>query len=67
MRSHTDGSYCAASDSRVHVGLGEAAAIDGLSVIWPDGEVETFGPQPVDGVLTLRQGTAVRPGSDQGS
>ena len=34
---HTDGSYLAANDPRVHLGLGSHKYIDEVVVTWPDG------------------------------
>jgi len=39
---HTDGSYLSASDVRVHVGLGRAAAAQTVSIKWPSGQRDTF-------------------------
>ena len=50
-------SYCAANDPAVHFGLGQRAAVDSVSVRWPDGTVEEFGPVEVDRVVELRRGT----------
>lgn len=55
-RAHTDGSYLSASDPRVHVGLGEIGAIDGVIVEWRRGERERFPATPIDRLVTLRQG-----------
>ena len=52
-------SYLAASDPRVHVGLGTATTVDSVDVTWPGGQVERFGPFGVDAVVTLTQGTGV--------
>ncbi|MEE2907930.1 MAG: CRTAC1 family protein [Planctomycetota bacterium] len=51
----TDGSYCAANDPRIHVGLGSAQTVDDVSVTWPDGTQQSFGPQPVNTILELRR------------
>jgi hypothetical protein len=53
----TDGSYLSASDLRLHVGLGEASAVDGVTVRWPDGEAERWTGLQADRVVTLRRGT----------
>lgn len=37
-------SYLAGNDPRVHVGLGATDGIDRVTVTWPDGARETFGP-----------------------
>ncbi|MHC4948772.1 MAG: CRTAC1 family protein [Planctomycetota bacterium] len=49
-------SYCAASDARVHFGLGDADTVDEVTVRWPGGPVETFGPFPAGAVHILRRG-----------
>ncbi|MEM7351684.1 MAG: CRTAC1 family protein [Acidobacteriota bacterium] len=56
-RVRTDGSYCSASDPRLLVGLGTAASIEHLEVIWPGGVREVFEPPVrVDQYLTLVRG-----------
>lgn len=50
-------SYCSSNDPRVHVGLGDASAVDGVTVLWPDGTVERFGALAADEEHTLVQGT----------
>jgi enediyne biosynthesis protein E4 len=62
-RAATDGSYAAASDPRLLVGLGEAAPgslgsnIMEVRVVWPDGKAEVFPPPPLRTYTTLVQGT----------
>ena len=56
-RVRTDGSYVSANDPRVLVGLGRAAAVDRVRVVWPDGGVEEWGDVAVDRWTTLTQGT----------
>ena len=53
---HTDGSYCAASDPRVHFGIGAIDTVDEVEVLWPDGRRERFGSQPVNRISVLRSG-----------
>ncbi len=50
-------SYCAASDPRVHLGLGPIEGVDEVVVRWPDGSQERFGPLAADEAHELRQGT----------
>ncbi len=59
-RCHTDGSYCAASDSRVHFGLGKDGAIDAVEVRWTDGAKERWNAPKSDGDLSLKQGTGLK-------
>jgi hypothetical protein len=56
-RVRTDGSYVSANDPRVLVGLGRAAAVDRVRVVWPDGGLEEWGDIAVDRWTTLTQGT----------
>jgi hypothetical protein len=57
-RTHSDGSYCSASDPRVLVGLGSDPRITGIKVLWPDGRTELWPAVSVDRYVTLREGTA---------
>jgi hypothetical protein len=50
-------SYLAASDPRVHVGLGAETTVPRVVVCWVDGEREAFGPLAADRVHELRRGT----------
>jgi len=56
-RARADGSYASASDPRVLVGLGNAATVRQVRVMWPSGRVETWTDIPVDRWLTLKEGT----------
>ena len=49
-------SYCSSNDPRVHFGLGATDTIDDVTVAWPDGSRESFGPQKVDSIHKLRAG-----------
>jgi len=49
-------SYCAANDPRVHVGLGDAGAVEDVTVRWVDGHVESFGPRDAGRVWELSRG-----------
>ncbi len=49
--------YCSSQDPRVHVGLGVANGVDRVTVRWPSGSEEIFGPYPAGGVVTLQQGS----------
>jgi len=50
-------SYQAASDARVHVGLGSQRSVDAVLVTWPDGSREEFGPLDVGAVHRLQRGS----------
>jgi hypothetical protein len=60
-RVHTDSSYLAANDVRVHFGLGEKPEVGAVLVHWPDGARELFDKVPADRITTLRQGTGRQP------
>jgi hypothetical protein len=49
-------SYLCSGDPRVHFGLGAADRVEGITVHWPDGRVETFPGGGVDRLLELRRG-----------
>jgi hypothetical protein len=53
--------YLASHDPRVHVGLGAAEGLGGVTVRWVDGERERFGPFPAGAVHTLRRGEGRAP------
>ena len=53
----TGGSYCAAGDPRVHVGLGAETVVREVAVEWPaGGPAELFGDFEADRFVTLRRG-----------
>ena len=56
-RARADGSYASANDPRVLVGLGEAATVPRVRVIWPSGREEEWTDIAVDRWLTLTEGT----------
>jgi hypothetical protein len=59
-RVRTDGSYLSASDTRVHVGLGDHPKISGVVVHWPSGDREQFSvPESVKSI-TLQRGAGKR-------
>jgi hypothetical protein len=54
-------SYLVTHDPRVHFGLGQAAVVDAIRVLWPDGSEETFAGGPADRHLVLRKGGGQTP------
>ncbi|MBT8485496.1 MAG: VCBS repeat-containing protein [Phycisphaerae bacterium] len=48
-------SYCSSRDPRVHFGLGAARTAD-VTIAWPSGRVDDFGPLAADRVHVLREG-----------
>jgi hypothetical protein len=50
-------SYLAANDPRVHVGLGDLATVDRITVRWLDGTGEQFGPFEADRIVEIRRGS----------
>ena len=59
-RARADGSYASANDPRVLVGLGEAATVSRIRVVWPSGPVEDWTDITVDRWMTLREGSGQR-------
>ncbi|MEM8626712.1 MAG: CRTAC1 family protein, partial [Pseudomonadota bacterium] len=56
-RSRTDGSYAAANDPRVVMGLGTDTSARDIRVLWPDGTSEQFNALKPGRYHILRQGT----------
>jgi hypothetical protein len=54
--ARTDGSYMSASDPRLHFGLGRAAAIRGIGVVWPRSGPELYPETRVNARVVLREG-----------
>ena len=50
------GSYLAASDPRLHFGLGTASRADRIEVRWPSGKVDTLTNVAADRVVTITEG-----------
>jgi hypothetical protein len=47
--------YLSANDPRVHFGLGTAAKIDRLTIVWPSGIKQVVMNPPVDRVITVEE------------
>jgi hypothetical protein len=54
-------SYLSSHDPRAHFGVGEAATIDTIDILWPDGTHELFPGGPVDRAIELRRGEGKSP------
>jgi hypothetical protein len=50
------GSYYSQNDLRLHAGLGAAARIDAMTVVWPSGLTQKWRDVPVKRILTLTEG-----------
>ena len=48
-------SYLASNDPALHFGLGAAANVDSIEVLWPDGTKETFSGGAADRLMVLRK------------
>ncbi|MFG0317383.1 MAG: ASPIC/UnbV domain-containing protein, partial [Planctomycetota bacterium JB042] len=56
--------YLSASDPTVHFGLGDSdAPVEEVTVTWPDGAVERYGPFEVDRVHGIEEGRNGRRGT----
>ena len=61
-RARADGSYASANDPRVLVGLGDAATVRRVVVVWPSGHQEEWTDVGVGRWTTLKEGGGRRPG-----
>jgi enediyne biosynthesis protein E4 len=59
-RARADGSYASANDPRVLVGLGDAAAVPRIRVVWPGGRVEEWTDIAIDRWITLKEGSGAQ-------
>ena len=55
------GSYLSQGDLRQHFGLGAAARVDEVKVIWPDGKQQVFHDVMADSFYHLRESEVLRP------
>ena len=53
-------SYCSSNDPRVHFGLGDEPRVDTVTVRWPSGDQENFGPLDANQFARLQKGTGRR-------
>jgi hypothetical protein len=53
--------YMSSVDNRAHFGLGAAARVDSLEIIWPDGRRQVVAEVPVDTLLVVRDESASHP------
>jgi len=53
---HSGSSYLSASDPTLYFGLGASAQVSRITVRWPDGAEETWGPLAANQALTLTEG-----------
>jgi hypothetical protein len=59
-RARADGSYASANDPRVLVGLGNAATIPRIRVVWPGGRAEDWTDVTVGRWITLKEGSGTQ-------
>jgi hypothetical protein len=55
--THAAAGYLGSNDPRVLFGLAGARRVDRVSVVWPGGHKEEFGPQDVNRYVVVRQGS----------
>ena len=53
-------SYLSVNDRRLHFGLGSATEAKKITVRWPSGETETFGPVKANQTITLTEGQSAK-------
>ena len=49
-------SYLSNNDPRIHFGLGKFEKIDGLEIVWPDGQVEHLSDIEINKYTIIKQG-----------
>jgi hypothetical protein len=49
--------YCSSNDPRLHFGLGTLERVDRITVGWPNGKKEVFGPFETKHLYQVREGT----------
>lgn len=54
--ARSGGSYLSQNDTRLHFGLGETDKVERISVWWPSGKRETFGPYEANREVVLTEG-----------
>jgi hypothetical protein len=57
-RARADGSYLSSHDPRVLAGLGDAARVESVRVLWPSGRIEEWKSPPTNRYITLREGAS---------
>ncbi len=55
------GSFESSNDQRLHFGLGDAAAVDGVEIHWNDGAVERVNLPEVDRFFVIEEGKGIVP------
>jgi len=48
--------YCSSNDPRVHFGLAQASSVERVTVQWPDGTSEIFGPFQAGRIFNIKKG-----------
>ena len=48
-------SYLSSNDTRLHVGLGDAAAVQQLDILWPSGQRQTLTGVKANQILTVKE------------
>jgi hypothetical protein len=53
------GSYLSSNDMRVHFGLGDSNAVEGVEIHWPSGAVEKLKLPALDRIFTITEGKGI--------
>jgi enediyne biosynthesis protein E4 len=48
--------YASQNEQTIHAGLGNAAQVDALEIVWANGQTERFGIDKVNSFITIKQG-----------
>jgi hypothetical protein len=53
------GSYLSSNDMRVHFGIGDSSALEGVEIHWPSGAVEKLKLPALDRIFTITEGKGI--------
>ncbi len=51
--------YQAANEKLLQFGLGQASEVEQVTIKWPDGSTQQFGPLPADATVRIVEGSTV--------
>jgi hypothetical protein len=58
---HSGGSYLSQNDTRIHFGLGSAAKIDSVEILWPSGKTDKMTNLAADKFYSVMEGKGIVP------
>jgi hypothetical protein len=58
---HSGGSYLSQNDTRIHFGVGSAAKIDSVEILWPSGKTDRMTNLAADKFYSVMEGKGIVP------